>query len=100
DHDLVGVAPTRADQPGYQSLAHLAAAEERDPPSHSSSFLRLISPSSPGSSGRTTYWQVARPVAGSGTDTIRRRRGCTRARGIGRARGDAEDRARSEEHTS
>src|SRR4029453_3622113 len=39
DHDPVRVSPTRADQPGYQSLAHLAAAEERDPPSHSSSFL-------------------------------------------------------------
>src|SRR4029450_7092260 len=93
DHDLVGVSPTRADQPGYQSLAHLAAAEDRDPPSHSSSLPRLISLSSPGSSGRTTYWQVARPVAGSGRDTIRRRRGCTRAWGIGPAPGEAEDRA-------
>src|SRR6266508_3187745 len=89
DHDLVGVPPTRADQPGHKSLAHLAAAEERDPPSHPPVLRRLISLSSPGSTGRTTYWQVARPGAESGRDTIRRRKGCKPAPGIRPAPGDA-----------
>ena len=69
----------RADQPGDQRLAHLAAAEEGDPPiGH-----RRSSVGAPQQVGRrrTTGWQAARRAVASGTGTTRCRTGCTRGPG-------------------